>query len=98
VQFYRLPLIDFLLEPRYDLLCHEGISRALLVFLGKITQPRLRLSQPAELIELRISDSVSTRPREEKRDTRLSLAVYLAGQANTSFCLGSCAARGQVYA
>lgn len=43
---------------RYDLLCHEGISRALRVFLGKEPQPVLKLSQPAQMVELNIHDSV----------------------------------------
>ncbi len=32
---------------RYDLLCHEGISRSLLVYLGKLKQPELKLATPA---------------------------------------------------
>lgn len=43
---------------RYDMLCPEGISRALLVFLGKIDPPRYKLSQPKEMIELRVAENV----------------------------------------
>jgi phenylalanyl-tRNA synthetase beta chain len=32
---------------RYDLLCIEGISRALRVFLGKAEPPRYKLAMPA---------------------------------------------------
>ena len=31
---------------RYDLLCHEGISKALNVFLGKCPTPTFRLVEP----------------------------------------------------
>ncbi|SNX86289.1 probable FRS1 - phenylalanyl-tRNA synthetase, beta subunit, cytosolic [Melanopsichium pennsylvanicum] len=37
---------------RYDLLCHEGISRALNVFLGNIEQPQLKLTQPRSPCEM----------------------------------------------
>lgn len=48
---------------RYDLLCHEGISRALNVFLGNIEQPQLRLTQPEKLIEVKVSaDTAKIRP------------------------------------
>lgn len=43
---------------RYDMLCPEGISRALLVFLGKIKQPKLKLTQPAQMVELHAAESV----------------------------------------
>ena len=32
---------------RYDLLCHEGISKALNVFLGRCPSPTFRLIEPA---------------------------------------------------
>ncbi|KAK0545855.1 phenylalanine--tRNA ligase subunit beta [Tilletia horrida] len=44
---------------RYDLLCHEGISRALLVYLGKQPAPKYTLSTPAELLEIRLSEDVA---------------------------------------
>ncbi|KAE8223027.1 hypothetical protein CF319_g3867 [Tilletia indica] len=44
---------------RYDLLCHEGISRALLVYLNKIEVPKYTLTQPKELLEIRISPEVA---------------------------------------
>ncbi|KAK0536549.1 phenylalanine--tRNA ligase subunit beta [Tilletia horrida] len=44
---------------RYDLLCHEGISRALLVYLGKLDAPKYTLTQPKELLEIRISPEVA---------------------------------------
>lgn len=44
---------------RYDLLCHEGISRALNVFLGNIPQPQLKLSNPAQMIEVKLSPDVA---------------------------------------
>ncbi|CDU24934.1 probable FRS1-phenylalanyl-tRNA synthetase, beta subunit, cytosolic [Sporisorium scitamineum] len=44
---------------RYDLLCHEGISRALNVFLGNIPQPQLKLTQPEKMIEVELSEDVS---------------------------------------
>ncbi|KDN53536.1 putative FRS1-phenylalanyl-tRNA synthetase, beta subunit, cytosolic [Tilletiaria anomala UBC 951] len=50
---------------RYDLLCHEGISRALLVFLGKMQQPTLKLLPPAkgEMLEIRVTaDTKRIRP------------------------------------
>jgi hypothetical protein len=31
---------------RYDLLCHEGISRALLIFLGKAKPPTYKVVNP----------------------------------------------------
>ncbi|PWN47386.1 putative FRS1-phenylalanyl-tRNA synthetase, beta subunit, cytosolic [Violaceomyces palustris] len=45
---------------RYDLLCHEGISQALNVFLGKMEQPKMRLVQPEKLIEVKVSKETST--------------------------------------
>lgn len=44
---------------RYDLLCHEGISRALLVFLGKMPQPDVRLTSPPQMIEVHVDSQVS---------------------------------------
>ncbi|EPQ26368.1 uncharacterized protein PFL1_06016 [Pseudozyma flocculosa PF-1] len=44
---------------RYDLLCHEGISQALNVFLGRIPQPKLKLVQPAQMIQVKLSNDVS---------------------------------------
>ncbi|CAD6970895.1 unnamed protein product [Tilletia controversa] len=44
---------------RYDLLCHEGISRALLVYLDKIEVPKYRLVQPKELCQITISPDVA---------------------------------------
>ncbi|KAL9935462.1 hypothetical protein V8E36_005810 [Tilletia maclaganii] len=44
---------------RYDLLCHEGISRALLVYLGKIEAPKYTVVQPKELLEIRLSPEVA---------------------------------------
>ncbi|CEH14841.1 phenylalanyl-trna synthetase subunit beta [Ceraceosorus bombacis] len=43
---------------RYDLLCLEGISRALRVFLGQQEQPTLRAIAPANVIQLHVKDSV----------------------------------------
>ena len=43
---------------RYDLLCHEGIARALLVFLGKMKQPEIIVTQPKEIIEVHVDDQV----------------------------------------
>lgn len=45
---------------RYDLLCHEGIARALLVFLGKMEQPRIRITQPQQMLEVHVDDQVRT--------------------------------------
>jgi phenylalanyl-tRNA synthetase beta chain len=48
---------------RYDLLCHEGISRALRVFLGQMEQPQIKLTQPKDIIQVRVDDKVdSIRP------------------------------------
>lgn len=48
---------------RYDLLCHEGISRALRVFLGQMPQPQIKLTQPKDIIQVRVDDKVdSIRP------------------------------------
>lgn len=44
---------------RYDLLCHEGISRALNVFLGNIPQPQLKLTSPAQMIQVKLSPDVA---------------------------------------
>lgn len=44
---------------RYDLLCHEGISRALNVFLGNIPQPDLKLTQPKQMLEVKLSKDVA---------------------------------------
>lgn len=44
---------------RYDLLCHEGIARALLVFLGKMKQPDIKVTQPKEMLEIHVDDQVS---------------------------------------
>lgn len=45
---------------RYDLLCLEGISRALNIFLGKCPAPAYRtLSAPKELnLEMHVSEEV----------------------------------------
>ncbi|CAO1615438.1 unnamed protein product [Parajaminaea phylloscopi] len=45
---------------RYDLLCHEGIARALLVFQGKIPQPNIRLTKPAAMCEIHVDDKVAS--------------------------------------
>ena len=51
---------------RFDLLCHEGISRALLVYLGKMVQPQLTLVSPPEgqaMLEMKVlPDTVRIRP------------------------------------
>lgn len=44
---------------RYDLLCHEGISRALLVFLGKISQPQIRLTKPETMLEIKADANIA---------------------------------------
>ncbi|CAO1619478.1 unnamed protein product [Sympodiomycopsis kandeliae] len=44
---------------RYDLLCHEGISRALLVFLNKIPQPQIKLSSPQKQMEILVDENVA---------------------------------------
>ncbi|PWZ01133.1 putative FRS1-phenylalanyl-tRNA synthetase, beta subunit, cytosolic [Testicularia cyperi] len=44
---------------RYDLLCHEGISRALNVFLGNIPQPKLTLTKPTQMLEVKLSKDVA---------------------------------------
>ncbi|KAN0062029.1 phenylalanine--tRNA ligase subunit beta [Thecaphora frezii] len=44
---------------RYDLLCHEGISRALNVFLANYPQPKLKLIQPPSLIQVKLSKDVA---------------------------------------
>lgn len=44
---------------RYDLLCHEGISRALNVFLGNMAQPQLKLTRPQQMIEVKLSPDVA---------------------------------------
>lgn len=43
---------------RYDLLCHEGISRALNVFLGNMEQPQLKLTQSESMIEVKLTQDV----------------------------------------
>jgi len=48
---------------RYDLLCLEGLVRALLVFQGKLKAPKYSLSQPSEPQQLILDSSVlSVRP------------------------------------
>lgn len=48
---------------RYDLLCFEGILRALRVFLGKQEVPKYRLTQPKELVTLRLTkETAQIRP------------------------------------
>lgn len=48
---------------RYDLLCFEGILRALRVFLGQQEPPKYRLTQPDELVTLRVApDTAQIRP------------------------------------
>lgn len=44
---------------RYDLLCHEGISRALLVFKAKLDQPQIRLTKPEKMIEINADANVA---------------------------------------
>lgn len=44
---------------RYDLLCHEGIARALLVFQGKIPQPKIRVTSPENIFEIHVDDKVA---------------------------------------
>ena len=43
---------------RYDLLCLEGLVRALLVFQGKLSAPVYQISQPGQLQQLIIDPSV----------------------------------------
>ncbi|WFC96802.1 phenylalanine--tRNA ligase [Malassezia brasiliensis] len=48
---------------RYDLLCFEGILRALRIFLGKDEPPTYRLTQPKELLTLTIApETAQIRP------------------------------------
>ncbi|WFD00710.1 phenylalanine--tRNA ligase [Malassezia yamatoensis] len=48
---------------RYDLLCFEGILRALRIFLGKDQPPNYRLSKPNELITMNLTpDTAKIRP------------------------------------
>lgn len=48
---------------RYDLLCFEGILRALRVFLGHMEPPKYRLSQPKDLITMNLTpDTARIRP------------------------------------
>lgn len=48
---------------RYDLLCHEGIVRALRVFLGKDPLPNYRLSEPADMITMTLTpETAQIRP------------------------------------
>ena len=46
---------------RYDLLCLEGLARGLRQFLGKENPPAFKLSNPANMIECTVEDSVSSR-------------------------------------
>ena len=41
---------------RYDLLCFEGILRALRIFLGKMNPPVYHLTQPAQMITMHVAD------------------------------------------
>lgn len=48
---------------RYDLLCFEGILRALRIFLGKDEPPKYRLTQPRELLTLTVApETAQIRP------------------------------------
>ncbi|WFD44773.1 phenylalanine--tRNA ligase [Malassezia psittaci] len=48
---------------RYDLLCFEGILRALRIFLGKDQPPNYRLSKPSELLTMKLTpDTAKIRP------------------------------------
>jgi hypothetical protein len=50
---------------RYDLLCLEGISRALRIFLGKDASPTYTLAEPAQRQKLVIQPEVASRNRPE---------------------------------
>ena len=43
---------------RYDLLCLEGLVRALLVFQGKMSAPRYSLTKPKQVQQLILDSSV----------------------------------------
>ena len=45
---------------RYDLLCIEGLARALRIFLGQITAPQYTLTVPSVIQEVYVESSVST--------------------------------------
>ncbi|KAH8084570.1 hypothetical protein HD553DRAFT_331499 [Filobasidium floriforme] len=45
---------------RYDLLCLEGLARGLRQFLGKENPPAFKLSNPANMIECTVEESVSS--------------------------------------
>ena len=49
---------------RYDLLCLEGIARALRIFLQKESPPNYTLSVPAQMQEVFVESSVSSTARE----------------------------------
>jgi phenylalanyl-tRNA synthetase beta chain len=48
---------------RYDLLCIEGLARALRVFLQKEQPPTYTLSNPAQMQEVFVEASVRSSPR-----------------------------------
>ena len=43
---------------RYDLLCLEGLARGLRQFLGKENPPTFKLSNPANMVECTVEESV----------------------------------------
>lgn len=48
---------------RYDLLCHEGISRSLNIFLGKIKAPTYKVTTPASMLEMTVAkETAEIRP------------------------------------
>ena len=63
---------------RYDLLCLEGISRALLVFTGQMAVPKFQLTKPKERLTI-MSSTASIRPfcvAATLRNVRFNQATY----------------------
>jgi phenylalanyl-tRNA synthetase beta chain len=68
-------MADALSVNRYDLLCLEGLARALRVFLEKEKAPKYTLSVPAVMQEVFVESSVGQ--RSSRRDQKSSLFAQL---------------------
>jgi hypothetical protein len=72
---------------RYDLLCIEGLARALRVFLEKDKAPKYALSAPAVMQEVFVETSVSRSSQERTFNDWISLLTMVDFPTSTILCL-----------
>ena len=69
--------LNFNVGRRYDLLCLEGLVRALLVFQGKLKAPLYRLEPPAGQLQQLVLDPSVASVRPQVTSSELLGVTYL---------------------